>query len=64
MREKGLTRPDAAGAQLRGETAEGDKRAGRRGCGHGPAVSRTPSSDATGLIDQRSFPQVRLGLPK
>ncbi|GAB2738638.1 hypothetical protein GCM10027072_37200 [Streptomyces bullii] len=64
MREKGLAGADAEPAQLGGEGVARDEWAGGRGCGHGWGVSRKHSGHATGLIDQRSFPQVRLGMPK
>ncbi|GGP71035.1 hypothetical protein GCM10010247_50030 [Streptomyces calvus] len=64
VHEEALTGPDTELAQLRGECVAGHEWAGGRGYGHGPGVFRTPLPCATDLIDQRSFPQVRLGIPK
>ncbi|GHA11798.1 hypothetical protein GCM10010345_15340 [Streptomyces canarius] len=49
MHQKGLTGLDAERSQLCGDVVPGDKRAGRRGCGHGPGVSRTGARGATEL---------------
>ncbi|GAB7107591.1 hypothetical protein JCM4814A_59050 [Streptomyces phaeofaciens JCM 4814] len=68
MDEECFSRFDTQGPQLGREGLAGDKWAGGRGCGHGSAVSLPGASQASGLlaflIDQRSFPQVRLGMPK
>ncbi|GLP68378.1 hypothetical protein TUSST3_50010 [Streptomyces sp. TUS-ST3] len=64
MDEKDLAPADTQLAQLSGEGVAGDKWAGGRWCRHGSAVSPTGAPNATGLIDQRSFSQVRLGVPK